>query len=120
MYHSSSPAPSAPSNETRSRAFAVICFAALFFLNVLIHSLPASAQMICGEREQVLSNLAEANAEELSAIGLSASGTVIELLTSPSGDWTLLTTYPNSETCLLATGESWTNLPLLAATRPEA
>ncbi len=75
---------------------------------------PASAQTACGERNRVISELAQLNAETPKAIGLSASGTVIELLVSPNGDWTILATFPSHQTCLVATGAYWESISIIA------
>lgn len=93
-------------------AFALLAMQAFFA--------PAIAQTVCGDRAQIISELARVNDETPQAIGLSASGTLIELLVSETGDWTLLVTYPTRETCLLATGESWEAVPVVAANRPAA
>ena len=42
------------------------------------------------------------------------NGSVLELLTSRGGSWTILVTAPDGTTCLMATGENWENIPKLA------
>ncbi len=49
-------------------------------------------------------------------MGLANNGGVIEVLSSGSGNtWTIIITMPNGVTCLLAAGEGWESLPLIAA-----
>ena len=46
------------------------------------------------------------------ALGLGADGGVIEVLVSPEGGWTMLVTYPDRPTCVIATGDHWEMLQL--------
>ena len=82
-----------------------------FFLSVLIlgsMSVPVSAKPICGERDKVVGKLTGSFSEKPSAMGLTASGDVIEVLTSPNGStWTIVVTMPNGTSCLVAIGENW-------------
>ncbi len=83
-------------------------FAALLgALFVLLPAHPAGAQAACGDRDKFIILLGESYAERPVAIGLTASGRVVEVFTSPSGSWTMLVTYPNGVTCVVATGNSW-------------
>ena len=79
---------------------------------------PARAQAVCGEHAEILGSLENEYAEMPRAIGLTADGAVIEILAAPSGSWTMLITYPNRPTCVLAAGEAWENFPALASDRP--
>ncbi len=90
--------------------------AMLLGLLVLPLSLPAKAQNICTARTEVLEHLGSNYSEAPVAMGLANNGGVIEVLSSGTGDtWTIIITMPNGVTCLLATGESWESLPLIAA-----
>lgn len=41
-------------------------------------------------------------------MGLASNGSVLEILTSRSGEsWSILVTMPNGMTCLIASGENW-------------
>ncbi len=68
-------------------------------------------QTLCGDRADVLAGLKQSHSEEPVAIGLTSTGAVIEVLTSPSGTWTFLVTYPGGMTCMVATGDGWESLP---------
>ena len=80
---------------------------------------PASAQTACGDRAEILTKLAKHHSERPQAMGLSADGKVIEVLVSSTGSWSILVSHPNRLTCLVATGESWESLPVVA-TGPSA
>ena len=74
-------------------------------------SSPAQAQAMCGERHTVLANLEKIYSEAPVSIGLASNGTVIEVLASPSGSFTIILTQPNGHSCVMAAGENWENLP---------
>ena len=68
---------------------------------------PAQAHAMCGDRKAVLNNLEETYSEVPEDRGLASNGSVIELVVSPSGSFTILYTMPNGLTCVMAAGESW-------------
>jgi hypothetical protein len=73
---------------------------------------PASAVRICGERDVLLEQFAMQHRETPQALGLGADGGVIEVLVGPDGGWTMLVTYPERPTCVVAMGEAWEMLQL--------
>ncbi len=85
----------------------------------LLFSLPGQAQQVqggsvCGERDKFLSHLGQNHKETPSAMGVTASGRVIEVLTSSDGTWTIIMTHPNGMTCMVAAGQAWENVEQLA------
>lgn len=68
---------------------------------------PSAAQAICGDHGEIRERLEKTYAETPQAIGLSQDGGLVEVLVSPSGGWTILITYPDRPTCVVATGENW-------------
>ena len=75
---------------------------------------PAAAQsaQFCASRASLLERLASLYQEMPTAIGMSRTGAVIELLTSQSGrTWTLVVTTANGLACVLAAGEAWEGVP---------
>ena len=78
----------------------------------------AAAAPACGERARLLEHLDQRFAEKRQAIGLSADGGVLEILASSNGSWTILITYPNRPTCVLATGQAFENIALIMAGQP--
>ena len=67
----------------------------------------AEAQMICGDRAEVVARLERNFAESPNSMGLASNSTVIEVFASASGSWTLLMTLPTGVSCVLAAGEDW-------------
>lgn len=87
-------------------------------VSALSFSAPAWAQFTgpCDTRANILNHLSGQYKEVPVAMGLTSSGAVIEVLTSPSGTWTFLVTYPNGLTCLFASGEAWESVPAMEKT----
>ncbi|NIZ01210.1 hypothetical protein [Thalassospira lucentensis] len=75
---------------------------------------PANAQSssrVCGDRAKVIDSLSAKYSEQPVAVGVTASGGVIEVLKAPDGlTWTILFTYPSGPSCLVASGEAWQEL----------
>lgn len=70
---------------------------------------PALAQQpaACGDRESVVARLKEKFHESPTGFGMTGGGAVMELMTSDSGSWTLILSFPNGRSCLMATGDGW-------------
>jgi hypothetical protein len=78
-------------------------------------ALPASAQSVCGERDKFIDHLGSNYQEGPVAMGLVSNGSVLEVLASKGGSWTIIVTHPDGNACVVATGESWEDLPTLVA-----
>ncbi|MFV1850108.1 MAG: hypothetical protein ACMZ66_05310 [Thalassospira sp.] len=92
------------------RCFGIAVTAVLFLL--LLPLMPeAQASPVCGDRSKVLDSLSKKYSEEPVAVGVTSNGGVIEVLKAPDGQtWTILFTYPNGPSCLVASGEAWQEL----------
>ena len=77
---------------------------------VAVFSLPAFAQSVCGQRDEIVSRLKSGYQEYNSARGISTNGGLVELYTSEKGTWTLMLSQPNGVSCLIGTGENWQTL----------
>ncbi len=76
-------------------------------------------QSVCAERESLLSNLAREYREAPSALGITNTGNLLELVRTNDGrTWTLLSTRPDGTSCVVAAGESWEDLPQVAGGQP--
>ena len=49
---------------------------------------------------------------------LPATGSLLEVLTSPAGSWTIIVTVPGGPTCLVSSGEGWRDAPIQLAKEP--
>ncbi len=74
----------------------------------------AQAQTVCSTRGDFLDKLGARYAESVTAMGLASNGGVLEVLTSKSGSWTIIITRPDGTTCMVANGESWETVPVVA------
>ncbi len=65
---------------------------------------------ICGERSKFLTHLGKNHQEAPTAMGVTSSGRMLEVLTSTNGTWTILVTHPNGTTCIVTAGQAWENV----------
>ena len=94
----------------KSIGFALITLAS----SVALLAPSASAQTLCGERQNFISHLGKNHHEATTAMGLTSSGKVIEVLTSEKGSWTIIVTNPDGRSCLIAAGEDWEAIERIA------
>jgi hypothetical protein len=83
-------------------------FLTLIAAMMLLSTTPALAQqMACGDRNDLLAHLKDKFKESATGAGMTGNGAVMELMTSDSGSWTLILTFPTGRSCLVATGDGW-------------
>lgn len=70
-------------------------------------NLPPPAPVTCPRRTDLAAILRQHHGEIPSALGHSVDGLAVELLTSASGNWSVIVSYPGGQACLLATGGHW-------------
>jgi hypothetical protein len=71
----------------------------------------AAQQSNCAPRDAVIERLTEKYAEQLTAGGLQSENTVLEVWTSENtGSFTVLLTYANGMTCIMASGHNWSSV----------
>ena len=80
----------------------------------LVVTTPAVAQIPCDERSRFVERLQQEYRESLTAVALAGNGTVLEVMTSEQGTWTIMITRPDGISCIVAGGEAWENVPRLA------
>lgn len=80
----------------------------------------ATAQTVCNERTKFVDQLAGKYSENTVALGLVNNGSVLEILASNKGSWTILVTKPDGISCVVATGEAWEAVPSILAKGPSA
>ena len=79
-----------------------IVVAVLLFVASVAHG-----HIMCAERSRVLTDFGAKYKEGPVAMGLASNGTVLEVLTSVKGSWTIIVTGPTGKTCIVASGEAW-------------
>ena len=86
----------------------------LLFCVALLGCTPAVAEPLkCAPREQVVARLAEKYTEQQRGLGLAQGSHVVELFVSEGGSWTVLLSFPEGHSCLIAAGENWQFKPAL-------
>ncbi len=102
---------------SRNRPLKASLLAAAFVVVTALSPLTrhAAAQEVCVLRDAAVQHLETRYDERIVGRGLARAGkTMVELLTSVSGTWTIVITNVKGETCVLVSGEAWTD----AAARP--
>jgi hypothetical protein len=83
---------------------------------------PVSAQQqapTCVKRTELVSHLSNEFEETPVAMGVADNGSLLEVFsTSDGATWTVAVTMPNGIACLVATGQSWENMPRVAQPQP--
>ena len=95
-------------------AYGLAVIAAAFLFSATLGSRPASAQAVCGDHSEIVAKLEKFYSETPRAIAVSADGKLLEVVVSATGSWSILLTRPNHSTCVVATGDSWESLPVVA------
>ena len=70
----------------------------------------AVAQTVCAPRATFVDQLGDKYQENPVAVGLTATGSMIEVLAAKDGSWTILITKPGGSTCMVSHGEAWQNV----------
>lgn len=104
------------------RSAAPAAFLTLAILSLAVLSLavarPAYAEpangdpVTCGAREAIIERLAAKYEEQPVSRGVTATGSLLEVLASPAGSWTVIVTIPGGPTCLVSSGEGWHDAPV--------
>ena len=68
----------------------------------------AAAATVCKDRKAALEVLQAKYSEAPVAMGVDASGRLLEVLATEDGKtWTIMVTKPGGDSCIVATGEGW-------------
>lgn len=78
----------------------------VFFLSLFL-PVEVTAQLLCGNHGEVIETLEKRFQEKMVALGITAEGYLMEILTSSEGTWTILYTAPNKPTCVIDTGDGF-------------
>jgi hypothetical protein len=91
---------------------------AVALLPILSGDSAAAQSPQCGAREAVLDRLSAKYEEQPVSLGITATGSLLEVLASPGGSWTIIVTLPGGPTCLVSSGEGWRMAPVQVAQDP--
>lgn len=96
--------------KTATRTLTILATAVALLFSIST----AHAEQICLPRDAALEQLGQNFGEQAMGRGLAAGGqAIIELFVSRSGTWTVIVTDTRGVSCLVASGEGWSALPLL-------
>ena len=76
-------------------------------VSLLVTPLHAQGPPTCAERQQLLTFLDRNFNEKPTAVGVTADGQLLEVLSNPSGSWTLVLTRPGGLSCMISSGQGW-------------
>ncbi len=79
------------------------------FLLILAVPWPAHGQA-CGKRDEFVARLEGVYDEAPVGMGLAKNGSLVELFVSEAGTWTVMISYANGTSCLIAAGEYWSEM----------
>ncbi len=81
------------------------------FLAFPVMSLAQTADVICDDSARLERMLSTVMQSERRALGLRGPETLLEVWIDPrTQDWTLVQTYTNGTSCIIAMGEQWEDL----------
>ncbi len=104
----------------------IAAFVSAFLLVLAVTAPPARAEALhhevqgpqCAPREALLKSLSKNYQEAPVNMGVTSTGSLIEILASPSGSWTILVTVPGGPTCMVSSGEGWRDVPVQVQADP--
>lgn len=72
------------------------------------HAASPIAEVICAPRHELVQTLRGQFGEQQMGVGMRGPESVMEIWTSDkSGDWTLVMSYTDGRSCIVAIGENW-------------
>jgi hypothetical protein len=74
----------------------------------------------CAKHDQLVGLLAKKYSEAPVATGTVNEDRFMQLFVSAQGSWTILMTRTDGQACIVAAGQNWESLPLLAKADPAA
>lgn len=79
-----------------------------------------AVQVQCAKHQQLAGMLAKKYSENPVAMGTVNEDRYMQLFISRSGSWTILVTRTDGQACIVAAGQNWEKLPVLAEAEPAA
>jgi len=101
-----------PQGRKAAAAAPVLALAGLVLTAPLAVAEPAAQVSQCAAREAIIERLSVKYEEAPVSLGITATGSLLEVLASPSGSWTIILTLPGGPTCLVTSGEGWRDAPI--------
>jgi len=97
---------------TRALILGLVNLAILAVAGAVLAQQPQTQQTLCTrERDKVLAHLSQTYQEAPTSMGLVGNGSVLEVMTSDTGSWTLTITRPDGLMCIMVSGTGWETFP---------
>ncbi len=94
------------------RTFGLIAMASALIVGAAILAPAAEARSLCVPHDKLVNQLSKRHGEKSVAMGLASNGSLMQVFSSKEGGtWTMVLTKPNGESCIMAAGESWMDVP---------
>jgi hypothetical protein len=78
---------------------------------ILAYAGSANAAIQCGGHKRIIEALAGKYSEAPKAIGTVGQKRVMEVYVSKAGSWTILVTSADGNSCIVAAGQDWEDVP---------
>ncbi|MDX1402284.1 MAG: hypothetical protein R3245_10205 [Kiloniellales bacterium] len=75
-----------------------------------LSSEPGAQGLNCAPHDRLVQSLEKRYGEQPIGAGVTNNGKLMEVLTSPSGSWSVIVSSPNGISCLVAAGEGWRHI----------
>jgi len=80
----------------------------LLFIVFIWVAIANAHPMACGKHDVVVAGLKIRFAERIHSMGISkGGGSIVELLVSEKGTWTVLIVTPEGRACMIGSGDGW-------------
>jgi len=80
---------------------------------------PLMAEVVCAPRAELIEKLSAAYGEARQGMGMRGAHSVMEVWASDrTGSWSVIMTYSDGNSCIVAAGEDWTTDPAILAGDP--
>jgi len=80
---------------------------------------PLTAEIVCAPRAELIEKLTAAYGEARQGMGMRGAESIMELWASDAtGSWSVVMTYTDGRSCIVAAGDDWTDDPAIVAADP--
>lgn len=73
---------------------------------------PVLAQRVCADHDDLLARLSKVYDELPTALGVTETGNLVEVVSAANGSWTIVVTVPEGRSCIVAVGDAWQTIPV--------
>jgi len=94
-------------------------FLILISLLATASATPLTAEVVCAPRAELVEKLTARYGEARQGMGMRGGESIMELWASDTtGSWSVIMTYTDGRSCIVAAGQDWTDDPAIVAADP--